>query len=104
MSMELTSGLPTALAKRKKIMPEKIELPETVNFTVDGLSGVKCVAAVMFKTKYLLNMGTCIINFADKPKVSVEYLPHSARLSFNDGAVWFDVDGQAAAQIEKLFE
>lgn len=78
-----------------------LEMPDTVNFTCFG---VKCVAAVMFKTKYFLNMGTCCINLDDKPKVQIEYLPHSARVMINDGAIWFDVDGDAAAQIEKLFE
>lgn len=80
---------------------KQIEPAETVNFNVGG---VKCVAAVMFKSQYLLNMGTCTLNFPAKPKVSVEYLPHSARLIFNDGAIWFDVDGHTAAQIEKLFD
>lgn len=81
-----------------------MELPKTVNFTIPGHPNVQCVAAVMFETKYLLNMGTCHINFDEKPKLIVEYLPHSARVIINDGAIWFDVDGQSAAEIENLFE
>lgn len=76
------------------------EFPDVVNFQSYG---VECVAAVMFGTKYLLNMGTCLINFPQKPKVTIEYLPHSARISFNDGQVWLDIDGESAAKIEHLF-
>lgn len=84
-------------------MSKNIELPETVKFTVNGIPKVQCVAAVMFGTHYLLNMGTCQINLEKKPQVNVEYLPHAARVSINDGAIWFDVDGQTAAEIEQLF-
>lgn len=80
-----------------------MELPKTVNFTIHGYPNVQCVAAIYFQSKYLLNMGTCLINFDKKPKVTVEYLPHSARILINDGEIWFDVDGQSAAEIERLF-
>ncbi len=87
-------------------MAGKFELTdtETVEFTAYGAGGVSCVAVVMYKNKYLLHMGTCIIHFPEKPKVTVECLPYATRLVFNDGIVFVEVDGKVAKQIEKLFE
>jgi hexokinase len=75
-------------------------LPEVVKFIAGG---VECVAFILFD-HYGLNMRTCLVNFKEKPTTNIEYLPDRARVTINDGQLWFDTTEQSAAEIEYLFE
>lgn len=84
-----------------EVVGNKSEIP-TLDTVVFQSNGIQCVAFVAFGERGL-NMHSCQINLGKKPKVNIEYLPTCTRIMINDGAVWFDVEGQDAVDIESLF-
>lgn len=79
----------------------ELGMPEVVSFKANGFP---CKAYCLFGQDYGLNMGSAVINFRSQPKVSLEYLPHAARVTLDEGLVWFDTDSDSAAAIESLFQ